>query len=219
MRLDAADALGDDQTPESVDELPGVPDFVITEPGPASSRSWTGQPTASRPSASRRRCATRSTLRQASSTRPDARRAWHRSTLGTIATTAIEATRPSLTIPRRVLARHLRPAAHQRDLVIPPTQTFVEPMAYPVIDLPMYEPLENLSSELFLPNINLIEPNSVTLLETNQRVHRVLHGRPQPRVRARAAVARVPDRPARIDFRQFWDVRSFFNADSLDDEA
>ena len=42
-------------------------------------------------------------------------------------------------------------------------------MAYPVIDLPMYEPLKNLSSELFLPNINLIEHNSITLLETNQR--------------------------------------------------
>ena len=42
-------------------------------------------------------------------------------------------------------------------------------MAYPVIDLPMYEPLKNLSSELFLPNINLIEQNSITLLETNQR--------------------------------------------------
>ena len=42
-------------------------------------------------------------------------------------------------------------------------------MAYPVIDMPMYEPLKNLSSELFLPNINLIEPNSITLLETNQR--------------------------------------------------
>ena len=45
-------------------------------------------------------------------------------------------------------------------------------MAYPEIDLPMYEPLKAISAELFLPNINLIEPNSITLLETNQRSSR-----------------------------------------------
>ena len=52
--------------------------------------------------------------------------------------------------------RNFHPAADPVDLP-PPGETFVEPMAYPVIDLPMYEPLKNLSSELFLPNINLIE--------------------------------------------------------------
>src|SRR6188768_1632927 len=33
----------------------------------------------------------------------------------------------------------------------------------------MYKPLAEISADLFLPNINLIEYNSVTLLETNQR--------------------------------------------------
>ena len=61
------------------------------------------------------------------------------------------------------------PPRLSRDMFQPPAETFVEPMAYPVIDLPMYEPLKNLSSELFLPNINLIEHNSITLLQTNQR--------------------------------------------------
>ena len=42
-------------------------------------------------------------------------------------------------------------------------------MAYPKIDLPMYKPLKAISVELFLPNINLIPPNSITLIETNQR--------------------------------------------------
>ena len=46
---------------------------------------------------------------------------------------------------------------------------FDEVMAYPEIDLPMYEPLKAISTELFLPNINLIEQNSITLLETNQK--------------------------------------------------
>ena len=47
--------------------------------------------------------------------------------------------------------------------------TFGEVMAYPRIDLPMYAPLKEISAELFLPNINLIPPNSITLVETNQR--------------------------------------------------
>ena len=32
----------------------------------------------------------------------------------------------------------------------------------------MYEPLAEISPELFLPNLNLIEQNTITLLETNQ---------------------------------------------------
>jgi hypothetical protein len=46
--------------------------------------------------------------------------------------------------------------------------SMVEAMAYPVIDEPLYKPLVSLSAELFLPNINLIPPNSVTLLESNR---------------------------------------------------
>ncbi len=46
---------------------------------------------------------------------------------------------------------------------------FVEAMAYPKINTPMYEPLKKISDELFLPNIELIEHNSITLLETNQK--------------------------------------------------
>lgn len=48
-------------------------------------------------------------------------------------------------------------------------ETFVEAMAYPEIDLPMYKPLADRSSELFLPNINHIAHNSISLLETNQK--------------------------------------------------
>ena len=42
-------------------------------------------------------------------------------------------------------------------------------MKYPVFNIPAYEMLKGKSTEYFLPNINLIEPNSVTLLETNQK--------------------------------------------------
>jgi hypothetical protein len=43
----------------------------------------------------------------------------------------------------------------------------VPAMAYPDFDDPMYEKLRDLSAELFLPNIKLIEPETITLLKTN----------------------------------------------------
>ncbi|OQW61750.1 MAG: hypothetical protein BVN28_06585 [Nitrospira sp. ST-bin4] len=43
----------------------------------------------------------------------------------------------------------------------------VPAMAYPDFDDPMYEKLRDLSSELLLPNLKLLPPNSITLLETN----------------------------------------------------
>jgi hypothetical protein len=54
-----------------------------------------------------------------------------------------------------------------------PSQWLLEPehlipaMAYPDFDDPMYEKLRDVSSELLLPNLQLIPPNSITLLETN----------------------------------------------------
>ncbi len=43
----------------------------------------------------------------------------------------------------------------------------VPAMAYPDFDDPMYEKLRDLSAELFLPNIGLIPPDTITLLKTN----------------------------------------------------
>jgi hypothetical protein len=72
---------------------------------------------------------------------------------------------PDVTVARRALAG-LQVPLRLRPLVV---ERFKEAMAYPEIDVPMYRPLVDLSTELFLPNLNLIEPNSITLLETNQR--------------------------------------------------
>ncbi|HRF66821.1 MAG TPA: hypothetical protein PK850_12750 [Ignavibacteria bacterium] len=42
-------------------------------------------------------------------------------------------------------------------------------MAYPIIDIPMYTELRDLSLECFFPNIDLIPNNSIVLFETNNR--------------------------------------------------
>jgi hypothetical protein len=46
-------------------------------------------------------------------------------------------------------------------------ENLVPAMAYPDFDDPMYAPLRDLSSELLLPNLELIPPNTITLLVTN----------------------------------------------------
>ena len=103
-------------------------------------------------------------------------------------------------------------------MIAPPVSPFIEPMAYPIIDQPMYEPLKDRSSELFLPNINLIEMNSITLLEVNQRfIESYMVGLNHEFARE-LLWREYPTDQRGSTFRQFWDVRSFFNADNLDDE-
>ncbi len=74
---------------------------------------------------------------------------------------------------------------------------FDEIMNYPRFDLPMYKPLVDLNSEYFLPNLNRIRAQQHHAARDQPEIHRGLHGGPQPRDGARAAVARIPDRPAR----------------------
>ena len=54
----------------------------------------------------------------------------------------------------------------------------------------------DISSEYFVPNLKLIPNNTISLMKTNQPFIESYLRRPEPRVRARAAVARVSDRPA-----------------------
>jgi hypothetical protein len=72
---------------------------------------------------------------------------------------------PQLTIPNWVRGSVQIPGRIRQQL----PEQFVQAMAYPEIDLPMYKPLADRSSELFLPNINHIAHNSISLLETNQQ--------------------------------------------------
>jgi hypothetical protein len=139
--------------------------------------------------------------------------------LSQIVNTQVQSTLPARTIPRRVMAGILVPPRIMDGIATAPTETFVEPVAYPVIDLPMYEPLKNLSSEYFLPNLNLIEQNSITLLQTNQRFIEAYMVGLNHEFARELLWREYPTDQRGSTFRQFWDVRSFFNASNLDDEA
>lgn len=111
---------------------------------------------------------------------------------------------PEVTVPRRVLTG-LQLPDRVRGRVL---ATFREVLAYPEIDVPMYRPLVGRSAELFLPNLNLIEPNSITLLETNRRfIESYLVGLNHELARELLWREYPTDQQGSY-FRQFWDPRS-----------
>nr|WP_280252751.1 hypothetical protein [Nocardia abscessus] len=217
-RVRAADAVPiENQTPESVDQLPKFPDFAITEHG-SGSRPRPGR--ADSVEATRFKQALRDTFtvirlgNQAGRVKPKLPL-----DLDRILGTGLEAIDPKRTIPRRVMAGIDIPRRIADDIVTSGVESFVEPMAYPVIDQPMYEPLKDISAELFLPNINLVEQNSITLLQTNQRfIESYMVGLNHEQAREQQSRGFPSDLRGSI-YRQFWDVRSHFNADNLDDET
>ena len=92
-------------------------------------------------------------------------------------------------------------------------------MAYPEIDVPMYQPLLDLSDEHFVPNINLIEPNSITLLETNQRFIEAYMVGLNHEFSLELLWREFPTDQRGSYFRQFWDVSSYLNKENLNEEA
>ena len=94
-------------------------------------------------------------------------------------------------------------------------EQFGEVMAYPKIDLPMYEPLKAISIELFLPNINLIPPNSITLIETNQKFIEAYMVGLNHEFARKLLWREYPTDQRGSYFRQFWDVRSHIDAEGL----
>ncbi|MBC8028520.1 MAG: hypothetical protein H7Z16_00245 [Pyrinomonadaceae bacterium] len=135
--------------------------------------------------------------------------------LTAIASNIRHATNPERTIPRRVLKSIQIPDHIRRQL----RESFGEVMVYPRIDQPMYEPLKEISTELFLPNINLIPNNSITLLETNRKfVESYMVGLNHEFARE-LLWREYPTDQRGSYFRQFWDVRGFLPAAGADPEA
>lgn len=131
--------------------------------------------------------------------------------LGKVLVTAID---PVKTIPGQIW----------REITIPDRirlnmpDTFVEAMAYPVIDTPMYKPLVD-PAELFLPNINLIAQNSVTLLESNQKFIESYMVGLNHEFGRELLWREFPTDQRPSTFRQFWDVSGVFTNSNLDNEA
>lgn len=98
------------------------------------------------------------------------------------------------------------------------TETFTPVMAYPELNIPMYKPLADLSSELFLPNINLVEQNSVTLLETNRKFIESYMVGVNHEMARELLWREYPTDQRGSYFRQFWDVSNFLAPQSNETE-
>lgn len=202
-----------DQTAGGVEALPENPGFELSEPG-----AGTTTPTGGGDSATAGRLkigledsfaligASRQVGRQPEPAKLD---------IGGVNATVVAALDPQVTIRRRGLATIQLPPWIADPLV----EDFGEVMAYPRIDLPMYEPLKERSAELFLPNINLIEPNSITLVETNQRFIEAYMVGLNHEFARKLLWREFPTDQRGSYFRQFWDVRSVINVEGLSEDA
>ena len=92
-------------------------------------------------------------------------------------------------------------------------------MVYPEIDLPMYEPLDDMSSEYLVPNIQLLEVNSITLLETNQKFIEAYMVGLNHEFARELLWREYPTDQRGSYFRQFWDVAGFLAEPGADPAA
>ncbi|MFL5897128.1 MAG: hypothetical protein ACJ76D_01485 [Solirubrobacterales bacterium] len=218
LRWKAADAPAasieeDDQTPAAVAGLPENPGFGLSEPG-----AGTSTPTGSGDSAAagRLKTAIEDSFGLIDASRQVGRQPEPKELdLGGVNETVVAALDPQVTIPRRARTLIQLPPWIADPLV----EDFGEVMAYPRIDLPMYEPLKKRSVELFLPNINLIEPNSITLVETNQRFIEAYMVGLNHEFARKLLWREFPSDQRGSYFRQFWDVRSVVNVEGLSENA
>ncbi|WP_456866182.1 hypothetical protein [Galbibacter sp. BG1] len=125
--------------------------------------------------------------------------------LSSLVNTIFDAINPEITIPRLIYNTVFIPPRIKKQL----SERFIEAMVYPEIDIPMYEPLKKISSELFLPNINFIANNSISLLETNQKFIEAYMVGLNHEFARELLWREYPTDQRGSYFRQFWDVSSY----------
>lgn len=98
-------------------------------------------------------------------------------------------------------------------------EEFIEVMTYPEIDIPMYEPLSKDAEDLFLPNIQFIPNNSLSLLETNQKfIESYMMGLNHEFARE-LLWREYPTDQRGSYFRQFWDASSYLMENNSEGDA
>ncbi|MCU0433586.1 MAG: hypothetical protein MUC87_09055 [Bacteroidia bacterium] len=97
-------------------------------------------------------------------------------------------------------------------LLIP--ENLVPAMAYPDFDDPMYEKLRDISTELFLPNLNLIPPNTISLLITNPEFIESYMVGLNHEMGRELLWREYPTDQRGSYFRQFWNVKGIIAEDT-----
>lgn len=211
----------ENQTPDAVDALPNSPTFTVLTVFPAAPGSVTPLPSNGADSAEGVRF--KAALKDAFVAVQTGREATAVAApipidLAGLASATVRTIDPRQTIPRFALDRVRIPGRLRPDLTGP-----VDPirpvMAYPEFDIPMYEPLSALSSEMLVPNLNQIEENSITLLETNQKFIEAYMVGINHEFARELLWREYPTDQRGSYFRQFWDPSAPFGETVADEEA
>lgn len=214
--LKLADSIkSDNVTADSVDLMPNSPDFELSNPGSGSTPTIGGTDSAAgvlfKTSLSDLYTLfeiTRSEIPQTSEP--------VKLDIGSVATGILDNVKPDKTIPAWVWDHIIIPPRIKTGMI---DEGFVEAMAYPKINKPMYEDLKKISDELFLPNVELIERNSMTLLETNQSfIESYMVGLNHEFARE-LLWREYPTDQRGSYFRQFWDTSSVLKDPALKDKS
>jgi len=201
-----ADAMTEaGRTPEAVDHLPRIPDFHISRPGdgyrprPGNTDSVEG---------TRFKEALRGlyTFEKAIVHAPR-RPAPIPLDFSMIIDATVSGIDPQRTLPALVWSQVLVPVRIQDNLIF----AFDDIMEYPKIDFPMYKPLCEISSELFLPNLQLIEQNTISLLETNQKFIEAYMVGINHEFARELLWREFPTDQRGSYFRQFWDISAYLD--------
>jgi hypothetical protein len=189
------------RTPAAVDQLPKRPDFVATPRGhkPIGTRGATDGHEALR---------FKTALKDAYelATPPPKPAAAKSADVDSIATQVKQSIDPTKCVVKHYYASYAIPSW----IAKVQAESFVPCLVYPEFDRPMYKPLADLSSELFLPNINLIPQNSITLLETNQKFIESYMVGLNHEMSRELLWREYPTDQRGSYFRQFWDVTSVY---------
>jgi hypothetical protein len=208
-----ADSLDDEASPpEAVDSMPRSPDFKISVPS-AAITPHTGASDSLE--AVRFKAGIKDARALIAATKEvGAEPVRKRLDFARVSNDVVVAIHPDATIPKRVLLGLFLPSRFQVT-----EESFVEPLAYPEFDTPMYKPLAAAPAERFLPNLNLIEQNSITLLETNQKfIEAYMVGLNHEFARELLWREYFTDQRGSY-FRQFWDVSSFLSETTEDEKT
>jgi len=119
---------------------------------------------------------------------------------------------PRVSFPRRLSAQVKLP-----NLTLDKPQDIVDAMAHPDFEDATYAQLRDISKELLIPNLDLIPPNSISLLETNPKfIESYLVGLNHEMARE-LLWREYPTDQRGSYFRQFWEVKGVSNPDTPDD--
>jgi hypothetical protein len=218
--IKAAEGLQpENQTPAAVDAIPARPDFDLVEMADTTTPSLSTGNTDS-VTAANFRIALKDyfSLINLQLPQPAAKPQFdlqhaHRSVMTTIAPLHAFPKRitPLLTIGNSKYYDYLKDHLGIKE----PAEKIVPVMAYPDIKAAMYEPLVDIDSELLVPNLKLIPPNTISLMVTNQKfIESYMVGLNHEFARELLWREYPTDQRGSV-FRQFWDASGFVNRENL----